>query len=127
MEEQQMGSQFLTGSPAPTQDEKTWGMLAHLSGLIAGLIGLPFLGPLLVMFTKGKESSWVNAQAKEALNFQITATIAIFVAALTICVGIGVLLLPAVGLAAMVLTIIGAIKANNGEMYRYPATLRLVK
>ncbi len=127
MEQQQMGSSFLTGSPAPTQDEKTWGMIAHLSALVAGIIGLPFLGPLIVMLTKGKESPWVNTQAKEALNFQITVTIALFVAAVTICVGIGILLLPLVGLAALVLTILAGIKANNGEMYRYPATIRLVK
>ena len=127
MNEQQMGSTFLTGSPAPTQDEKTWGMLAHLSALIAGVIGLPFLGPLIVMLTKGKESPWVDAQAKESLNFQITVTIAIFVAAFTMCIGIGFILLPLVGLAGLVFTIIGGIKANNGEMYRYPATIRLVK
>ncbi len=127
MDEQQMGSTFLTGSPAPTQDEKTWGMLAHLSALIAGVIGLPFLGPLIVMLTKGKESPWVDAQAKESLNFQITVTIAIFVAAFTMCIGIGFILLPLVGLAGLVFTIIGGIKANNGEMYRYPATIRLVK
>ncbi|MBN1206619.1 MAG: DUF4870 domain-containing protein [Myxococcaceae bacterium] len=125
--QQQMGSQFLTGSPAPTQDEKTWGMLAHLSALVAGVVGLPFLGPLIVMLTKGKESPWVNAQAKESLNFQITVTIALFVAAFTICIGIGVVLLPLVGIAALVLTIIAGLKANNGEMYKYPATLRLVK
>jgi uncharacterized Tic20 family protein len=127
MDEQQMGSTFLTGSPAPTQDEKTWGMLAHLSALIAGVVGLPFLGPLIVMLTKGKESPWVDAQAKESLNFQITVTIAIFVAAFTMCIGIGFILLPLVGLAGLVFTIIGGIKANNGEMYRYPATIRLVK
>jgi hypothetical protein len=127
MEQQQQGSPFLTGAMAPTQDEKMWGMLAHLSALVAGLFGFPFLGPLIVMLTKGKESKWVEMQAKEALNFQITATIAIWVAAaLMLCV-IGLILLPLVGLGALVLTIIGGIKANNGEMYRYPATIRLVK
>lgn len=122
----QMGT-YLTGTPAPTQDEKTWGMLAHLSGLIASLVGLPFLGPLVVMLTKGKESAWVMANAKEALNFQITVTIALAVSAVLMLVCIGAVLLPLVGVAALVLTIIAAMKANNGEMYRYPATLRLVK
>ena len=122
----QMGT-YLTGTPAPTQDEKTWGMLAHLSGLIASLVGLPFLGPLVVMLTKGKESAWVMANAKEALNFQITVTIALAVSAVLMLVCIGAVLLPLVGVAALVFTIIAAMKANNGEMYRYPATLRLVK
>jgi len=123
---QQMGS-YLAGTPAPTQDERTWGMVAHLSALVASLVGLPFLGPLVVMLVKGKDSAWVNAQAKESLNFQITVTVALFVAALTICIGIGIVLLPLVGLAAFVLTLVGGIKANNGEMYRYPATLRFNK
>ncbi len=122
----QMGT-YLAGNPAPTQDEKTWGMLAHLSGLIASLVGLPFLGPLVVMLTKGKESAWVLANAKEALNFQITVTIALAVCAVLTLACIGAFLLPIVGVAALVFTIIAALKANNGEMYRYPATLRLVK
>lgn len=122
----QMGS-YLTGSPAPTQDEKTWGMLAHLSALIASLVGLPFLGPLLVMLIKGKDSTWVNAQAKESLNFQITATIAMAVSAALICVAIGMVLLPLVWVAAVILTVVGGVKAHNGELYRYPATIRLLK
>jgi len=127
MEQQQQGAPFLTGAMAPTQDEKTWGMLAHLSGLVAGMFGFPFLGPLIVMLTKGKESRWVEMQAKEALNFQITATIALWVSAITMLCVIGFVLLPIIGVAVLVLSIIAALKANEGEMYRYPATLRLVK
>jgi uncharacterized Tic20 family protein len=126
METQHRGG-FITGSPAPTADEKTWGMLAHLSALIAALFGFPFLGPLIVMLTKGKESAWVDQHAKEALNFQITVTIALWVAAASIFCLVGLVLTPLVGLAALVLTILAGIKANNGEMYRYPATMRLVK
>lgn len=127
MEPQQMGSQFLTGSPAPTQDEKTWGMLAHISGLIASFIGLPFLGPLIVMLTKGKESKWVEAHAKEALNFQITMTGVVWIGIIGSCLIIPLILALVAGLAALVLSILAGLKANNGEMYRYPATLRLVK
>ncbi|WP_257447408.1 DUF4870 domain-containing protein [Archangium lipolyticum] len=118
---------FITGSPAPTADEKTWGMIAHLSALVASVVGFPFLGPLIVMLTKGKESPWVEQHAKEALNFQITATVAIWVSAFTMFCLVGFVLLPLVGLAALVLTVLAGIKANNGEMYRYPATIRLVK
>lgn len=125
---QPIGTPSLSGGlAAPTQDEKTWGMLAHLSGLIASLVGLPFLGPLVVMLTRGKESAWVNAQAKEALNFQITVTIALAVSALLMLACIGAVLLPVVGVAALIFTVIGAIKANEGQLYRYPLTLRLVK
>lgn len=126
--ETQQHEGFITGSPAPTADEKTWGMLAHLSAIIAGFVGLPFLGPLLVLLIKGKESTWVEKQAKEALNFQITATVALVVAFVTVICLVGFVLAPLLGLGVLVLSIIGAIKANNGEMYRYPVPmLRLVK
>ena len=126
METQQRGG-FITGSPEPTADEKTWGMMAHLSALIASLVGLPFLGPLVVMLTKGKESAWVEKQAKEALNFQITVMIALVISGASILCVVGLVLAPLVALVALVLTILAGIKANEGVMYRYPATIRLVK
>ena len=113
--------------PEPDKDAKMWGMLAHISALIASVIGLSFVGPLVVWMMKKNEMPFVDDQGKEALNFQITVLIAVVVAAATICVGIGFILLPAIGLAALVLTIIAAIKANEGVAYRYPFAVRLVK
>lgn len=106
-------------------------MLAHLSMLVLG-----FLGPLLVMLIKGKESELVNDQAKEALNFSISAIIC-FVA-LQIVAGImghifwlfglmvGVLL-GALGIGVLVLVIMAGLQAKTGARYRYPFCLRLVK
>jgi uncharacterized protein len=123
MEQQgQQVSSFITGSSMPTQDEKTWGMLSHLSGLL-----LAFIGPLIIWQTKGKESAWVERQAIEALNFQITIAIAFVASFILTFVVIGACLMPLVGLGALVLSIIAGIKANNGEVYRYPVTLRLIK
>ena len=113
------GGSPLGNSPvALTQDEKTWGLIAHLSGILLG-----FLGPLIVMLVKGKESAWTNAAAKEALNFEITAFIAYMVIGTLTC-GMGV---PVVWVAVTVLHVIAAMKVNEGVSYRYPATLRLVK
>ncbi|WP_251044587.1 MULTISPECIES: DUF4870 domain-containing protein [unclassified Lysobacter] len=111
-----------------SQDEKTWGMLAHLSTLV-GLI-IPFgtvLGPLVVWLIKKDTMPFVADQGKEALNFNITALIAGIVSFLLTFVLIGLVLLPLVGLAWLVLTIMAALAANKGEEYRYPWTLRLVK
>ncbi|GMT98806.1 DUF4870 domain-containing protein [Corallococcus caeni] len=128
-EDQQFGS-FITGSPTATQDEKTMGMLSHL-GAIAGLVvGAGFLGwavPLFLMLTKGKESSFVRGNAVESLNFQITTLIAMFVSGILMCVGVGFILVPVVALASLVFSVIGGIKANEGQLYRYPVNLRLVK
>lgn len=113
--------------PAPDQEQRTWGMLAHLTALV-GCIGIPsFIGPLVVWLIKKDTMPFVNDQGKEALNFHITLIITLLVLSPTICIGIGFFLLPAIGIAALVLVIIAAVKANGGEAYRYPFTLRLIK
>ena len=68
----------------------------------------------------------VDDQGKEALNFQITMTIAFIVAALSFFVLVGFILFPAVWLFDVIFTIIAAVKANEGVAYRYPCCLRLV-
>ena len=104
------------------QDERLWAMLAHLGGII-----LWFIAPLVVMLTQGEKSPFVRKQAVEALNFQITLTIAYFVSAILIIVFIGILMIIVVGIGGLVLMIMAGIKANNGEDYRYPINIRLVK
>ncbi len=116
------------GHQPTNSDDTNWGVIAHLSAL-AGLI-IPFgnvLGPLAVMLTKGKESDFVNDQAREALNFQITAAIALLVSFALMVVLIGFLLVPLVAIVDVVLMIIAAMAASKGERYRYPMTLRLIK
>jgi len=109
------------------QEEKTWGMLAHLSSL-SGLV-IPFgtvLGPLIVWLVKKDTMSFVADQGKEALNFNITVLIAAIVSGILTIVLIGFLLLAVVGIGWLVLTIMASIAANKGEAYRYPFTLRLI-
>jgi uncharacterized protein len=112
----------------PTPEERSWGLLAHISGLIASWLGgMAFLGPLIVWILKKDQSPFVADQAKEALNFQIAVTIALWVSFALIWVFcIGVVLLPVVGIGSIVFSIIAAVEANKGVYYRYPYTLRLV-
>ena len=112
----------------PTAEDKQWGLFAHLSSL-AGLI-IPFgniLGPLIIWQVKKDSLPFAADQGKEALNFNITIAIAAIISGLLTLVLIGFLLLPLVGLAWLIFTIIGAMKANSGEAYRYPFALRLIK
>jgi uncharacterized Tic20 family protein len=120
--------------PAPTpsteisKDARTWGMLCHLlafSGLVVPFGGI--LGPLVMWLLKKDVHPFVDDQGKEALNFQITMTIAVVISAFLMIVLIGIVLLPAVIITDVVLTIIGTIKANEGVAYRYPFALRLIK
>jgi uncharacterized Tic20 family protein len=113
--------------PAGSSDERMWAMFAHLSAL-AGFIS-PFgsiLGPLIIWQIKKNVFPLVDDQGKEALNFQITMAIAFIACLILMIVLIGVILIWIVGLFDLVMIVIAAIKANNGERYRYPFTLRLV-
>jgi len=78
------------------------------------------------MLTKGKESDLVGDQAREALNFQIAATIAFLISMALMLVLIGFLLMPVIGIIDLVFVILAAVAASKGERYRYPLTLRLI-
>src|SRR3990167_7715579 len=72
-------------------------------------------------------SSASRLQGKEALNFQISVSLAMALCLLLMVVIIGFPLLVLVGVAALVLTVIAGVKANEGQAYRYPFAWRLVK
>ncbi|NLF68016.1 MAG: DUF4870 domain-containing protein [Candidatus Anammoximicrobium sp.] len=108
-----------------SSEERTWGMLCHLSSLAGNAIPLGnVLGPLIVWLIKRDEYALVDDQGKESLNFQISILIYVTVFALTI---IGIPLAVAALIFGLVMTVIAAVKANGGEYYRYPLTIRFVK
>ena len=105
--------------------------LPHIKREPFGMVVMPLLGivlgPLIVWLARRDQSAFVAAHAKEALNFNISVLLAAVVCALLMLVFIGVLLGTALFIAWLVLTLIAAIKASEGELYRYPFSLRLVK
>jgi len=122
-----------SGTPAPgsapTENERTWAMLAHLSalaGLVMPLLGI-VIGPLVVWLARRDESPFVAEHAKEALNFNISVLIGAIVCGLLMLVFVGFLLGTALFIAWLVMTLVAAIKASEGAVYRYPFSLRLVK
>ncbi len=131
-----------TGTPAdaPGADERQWAMFSHLSALLGGFITTGwgggvgfFIGPLIIWLVKKDTMPFVADQAKEALNFAITISLACLALLILTLVsfGLGALLtVPAmivIGLGAVVLVVVAAVKANEGVAYRYPFALRLVK
>jgi len=117
-------------APAPpTENERTWGMLAHLSalaGLVMPLIGI-VLGPLAVWLARRDDSPFVAAHAKEALNFNLSVLLAAIACMLLMLVFVGFLLGTALFVAWLVMTLVAAIKASEGETYRYPFSLRFIR
>ncbi|MDN4162864.1 DUF4870 domain-containing protein [Nocardioides abyssi] len=122
----QQPPQAYRGQGPANPDERTWGGAAHWSALIGAFVALAFIGPLVVMLVKGNQSGYVRAQAVESLNFQLSILIYGIVSFVLVFVLVGFLLLPIVGLLWLVFTIIGSVKASNGELYRYPLTIRMV-
>nr|WP_234411375.1 DUF4870 domain-containing protein [Rhodanobacter thiooxydans] len=115
-------------------------MFAHLSALAGAILTGAFgggwgcfIGPLVIWLVKRDTMPFVADQGKEALNFNITVAIAFVVLAVLSVMTLGIGLIIAIplwviiGVAWLVLTIIAAIKANEGALYRYPFTLRLIK
>jgi uncharacterized protein len=128
-EQSAYGQQPYAQQPGPgalTPDERTWGGAAHWSALVGAFVALAFLGPLLVLLVKGNDSPWIRKQAVESLNFQISILIYAIVAAISIIILIGFVLLPAVGLIWLIFTILGSVKVAGGADYRYPLTIRMV-
>ncbi len=120
----------------PNSDARMWAMVCHLAGLAGFLPVLPAFGsiiaPLIVWQIKKDEHPFIDDHGKESVNFQLTiglyAVIGIIVCLVT-C--IGVFLIPFVVavlyLIDVIFLIIAAIKANNGEHYRYPLSIRFIK
>ena len=108
-------------APLSPQEERGWSLAAHLLVLVGG-----FLAPLIIWLVFKGRGPFLEHHAKESLNFQITVTIAMVVAFVLMFVLVGIVLVLALLPWMFILPIIAAVKANNGEWYRYPLTLRLI-
>lgn len=113
-------------APMAASDERMWAMLSHLAPFAGALVGLPFLGPLVVYLVFRDRGAFVRSQSAESLNFQITLLIGYVISAILIVILIGFFMLAALGIASIIFQIIAAVAANRGVDYRYPLTLRLV-
>jgi len=111
-----------------SKDECTWAMLSHFSALCMFIF--PFgniLAPLIIWLIKKEEIPFVEDQAKEVLNFQISMTIYMIGSFILFLLLIGIPIFIGLGIFNVIITIVAGIKANDGKAYRYPINLRLVK
>jgi uncharacterized protein len=118
-------------------ESRNWAVGAHLSAFVGAWAFLAFVGPLVIwLIRRDYHDPFGDHHAKEALNFNLSmlvylvaGTIIGFLVAI-VTLGLGLLVLVPVGIAVaigwVVLTIVAAVKANNGEGYRYPITIRFV-
>ena len=107
-------------------DERMWGMFAQLAPFVTALVGLPFLGPLIIFLVYKDRSAFVRGHSLESLNFQLTLLIGYIISAVLFLVIIGFFTAAIIAIASIVLQILAAVAANRGEEYRYPLTIRFV-
>lgn len=103
----------------PSQDSRNMTVLMFVLSIFFWFI------PALVMFLVKKDDDFVYKNSVALLNFEITLTIAYF--ALAFIPILGWLAMMGIGIAGLVLLVMGAIKAQNGEPANFPFTLQLVK
>jgi uncharacterized Tic20 family protein len=117
---------------ALAERDRNWAAASHWGPLAAAWLAMAFLAPLLIMLTVGNDSPFVRRHAVESLNFQISLLIYSAAAILfsIVTIGIGLIIVIPVGIAAVVAALVfliqASIRAANGEDYRYPLTLRFV-
>lgn len=117
--------------PSPSQppvagsssDDRNIALITHLSGII-----FSFIVPLIVwLIHKDRaDKTYLNGQAKEALNFQITVLIGYAICCILMWIVIGFLLAWLLWILDLIFCIVAAVKVSNGENYRYPFALRLI-
>ena len=105
----------------PTANDKNIAVLTHLGGMLFSVL------PGLIVWLMNKDDNpFIGEQAREALNFQITVLIAYMAAYVLVFLLVGLLLLPLIWLANLLLCIVAAVKVSKGENFRYPVALRLI-
>ena len=115
-------------------EDKTWALVAHFGGAAGVIIGgatMGWIAPLIAMVGRGNQSPTVRAHAVAALNFQLLWSIVAAVGYLLLCTIIGavltIILVPVAGLMGLIFGIIGGIRANEGQLYKYPASPSIIK
>ena len=118
------------------KEECKWAMFCHLAGLVGLSPLLPVIGstvtPLIIWQLKAEEYPFVAEQGRRAVNFQLSMLLYVTIGTI-ICFAslVGTFLVPIVfcvfGLADLVLALVAAVKANRGQHYRYPLTIRFFK
>jgi len=108
-------------SATPTSDDRNMSVLCHVLGLFTSI-----LGPLILWLVMREKSPFIDFHGKQAVNFNITMVIAYFVSGLSMCLYIGILLVPVVMILQLVFTILAAMKASQGERYVIPIAIPII-
>lgn len=108
--------------PLSEADARLWSMLSHIGLAVTG-----FVAPLIIWAVLKERSPLVRQNAAAATNFGFLMTIGYIVGAILLVVVIGSLVFVAAAVLSIIFGIIGAIRANNGEVYAYPFNVKWIR
>jgi uncharacterized protein len=106
------------------QQTRQWAMILHLSqlaiifGLVPGIVA-----PIVIWQIKKTELPGIDQHGKNVINWIISATIYLIGSVLLTFVCVGVVPLIGLSVVSIVFPIMGGVKANNGEVWKYPLTI----
>ncbi len=122
------GGSYPTGQPLTQRDRdvRQWAMFLHLSALAGFVVPVAgWVAPIIIWQVKKDEFPELDEHGRIVVNWMISAVIYTFISILLIVVIIGIPMLVVLGFITVVFPVIGGIKANNGEIWPYPMSLRI--
>jgi len=106
----------------PSDEDRLFAIALYLLNFFTAIIG-----PLIIWLFKRDTSAFIDYHGKEYFNLIITFFIYEIAAAILMIIGIGFILVPIVSIALLIFIIVGAIKAGQGEYYKFPLIIRFIK
>ncbi len=128
MNEVPSNNQSVTQKPLFGLEENNYLMLMHLSQFAGWVI--PFLGyaiPIFMWLTNKDTNANVDRHGKNIINFTISFFIYVAVSFILVFLLIGIPILIILGVITVIFIIMAAVKAANGEEYKYPFTIEFLK
>jgi hypothetical protein len=117
------------GQGDSASNERTFATFCHL-GVYLGWSILPvagfFLGPMIVWLLKKDESAFADHHGREAMNFQISCILWMLISIPLCLIGVGFITFILAALASLLMPIYAALKAADGQWYKYPLTWRFI-
>ena len=125
---QSTGEKFSKAVGQISSDVNMWSMFIHLSQFCGYLIPLAgLIVPIVLWQVKKNESEIIDKHGRIVVNWIISELIYGLVFVVLVFVLIGIPLLIALGILSIVFPIIGGVKANNGEIWPYPLSIKFFR
>lgn len=117
-----------TNLPVAQKEINQWNFFIHLSQLSGIFIPLGnIIIPLVLWQIKKDQWPEVAEHGREVMNWQLSLLIYVIVGYILVFFLVGFVVLLALCIAFLVFAIVGAIKAQDGTLWKYPLTIRFLK